>query len=109
MNQTPLDHWEELVQWVRQNPGLPLTLDIKRGGDYFQVKVIPDSVKENGHSSVGKIGASPMVDPALFEKLVTEVRYPVGKAFVQALRKTLGYVVVQPENAGQDGDRPGFA
>jgi regulator of sigma E protease len=88
VNQSPLDRWEELVQWVRQNPGLLLTLDIKRGSEYFQVKVIPDSVKENGHSSVGKIGASPMMDPALFAKLVTEVRYPVDRAFVQALRKT---------------------
>lgn len=88
VNQTPLDRWEALVQWVRQNPGLPLTLAIKRGGDYVQVKVTPDSVKGNGHSSVGKIGASPMVDPALIAKLVTEVRYPVGQAFVQALRKT---------------------
>ena len=76
------------MQWVRQNPGLPLALDIKRGGDYFQVKVIPDSVKENGHSSVGKIGAAPMVDTTLFAKLVTEVRYPVDRRFVQALRKT---------------------
>ena len=88
VNQTPLDRWEELVQWVRLNPGLPLTVAIKRGGDSFQVKVIPDSVKESGPSPVGKIGASPMVDPALIAKLVTEVRYPIGKAFVQALRKT---------------------
>jgi regulator of sigma E protease len=29
-----------------------------------------------------------MVEPELFAKLVTEVRYPIGKAFVQALRKT---------------------
>ena len=88
VNRTPLDRWEELVRWVRKNPGQPLTLAIRRGGDYFQVKVIPASVKENGHSFVGKIGAAPMVDPALFAKLVTEVRYPIGKAFVQALRKT---------------------
>jgi len=88
VNQTPLVHWEELVQWVRQNPGLPLTLGIKRGGVYSQVKVTPASVKGTGHSSVGKIGAAPMVDPALFAKLVTEVRYPVDRAFVQALRKT---------------------
>ena len=88
VNQTPLKHWEELVQWVRQNPGLPLKLAVKRGNDYFQVELIPDAVKENGHSVVGKIGASPMVDQRLFEKLVTEVRYPVHKAFVQALRKT---------------------
>jgi regulator of sigma E protease len=52
------------------------------------VTLTPDSVKENGQASVGKIGASPLVDPALFAMLITEVRYPVGKAFVQALRKT---------------------
>ncbi|MBU1689792.1 MAG: RIP metalloprotease RseP [Gammaproteobacteria bacterium] len=88
VNESPLDRWDELVQWVRQNPGLPLTLGIKRGDEYLQVKATPDSVNENGHSPVGKIGASPMVDPVLFAKLVTEVRYPVDRAFVQALRKT---------------------
>lgn len=88
VNQTPLETWEELVQWVRQNPGLPLRLAVKRGGDYFQVELIPGAVKENGHAAVGKIGASPMVDQRLFEKLVVEVRFPVHKAFVQALRKT---------------------
>lgn len=88
VNQTPLKAWEDLVQWVRQNPGLPLKLAVKRGGEYFQVELIPSAVKENGHAAVGKIGASPMVDQSLFEKLVIEVRYPVHKAFAQALRKT---------------------
>ena len=88
VNRIELYRWEELVQQVRQNPGLPLMLEVKRGGDYFQVQVIPAPTKENGHSSVGKIGASPMVDHALFENLITEVRYPVDRALVQALRKT---------------------
>lgn len=88
VNQTPLKTWEDLVQWVRQNPGLPLEISVRRGGDYLQVELVPDAVKENGHSAVGKIGASPMVDQSLFEKLVVEVRYPIHKAFVQALRKT---------------------
>jgi regulator of sigma E protease len=88
VNQVPLNRWDQLVTRVRESPGLPLTLAIKRGGDSFQVTLTPDSVKENGQASVGKIGASPLVDPALFAMLITEVRYPVGKAFVQALRKT---------------------
>ncbi|HUW50179.1 MAG TPA: RIP metalloprotease RseP [Sulfuricella sp.] len=88
VNQTPLKTWEELVQWIRQNPGLPLEIAVKREGGYFQVKLIPDAVKESGHPVVGKIGASPMVDQRLFEKLVIEVRYPIHRAFVQALRKT---------------------
>ncbi|MGE5028013.1 MAG: RIP metalloprotease RseP [Betaproteobacteria bacterium] len=88
VNQTPLNTWEELVQWVRQNPGLPLKLVVKRGGNHFQVELIPSEVKENGHAAVGKIGASPMVDQRLFEKLVIEVRYPVHKAFARALEKT---------------------
>ena len=88
VNQNPLKDWEELVQWVRQNPGLPLKLGIKRGAGIFQVELIPDAVKENGLAAVGKIGASPMMDPSLFEKLVTEVRYPIHTAFVRALGKT---------------------
>ncbi len=88
VNQRPLKYWENLVQWVRLSPGQPLMLAIKRGDGYFQVELTPAAVKENGPSTVGKIGASPMVDPNLFEKLVIEVRYPVHKAFVQALWKT---------------------
>lgn len=88
VNQQPLRLWEELVQWVRQSPGLPLRLAVKRGGDYIQVELTPDAVKESGRPAVGKIGASPLVDQRLFENLVVEVRYPVHKAFVQAIRKT---------------------
>lgn len=88
VNSMPIAHWDEFVQWVRRNPALPLLLDIKRGSDYFQTEITPDSVKENGKDAVGKIGASPMVEAGLYEKLMTEVSYPVDKAFVQALRKT---------------------
>ncbi|MDD5328398.1 MAG: RIP metalloprotease RseP [Sulfuricella sp.] len=87
-NSVPLRYWEDLVRLVRQNPEVPLKLAIRRGDRHFQVELTPDAVKENGRAAVGKIGASPMMDPALFDKLVTEVRYPVHTAFVRAIAKT---------------------
>jgi len=47
----------------------------------------PASETEQG-KAVGKIGAGPWVDEALFNKLTTEVRYPPVRALSEALHKT---------------------
>lgn len=83
-----IGQWDDFVQAVRKSPGTPIKLVVRRGASEVPVVVTPDSVKESGQTAVGKIGASPAIDPKMFEHLMTEVRYPVHVAFVQALRKT---------------------
>lgn len=87
VNGKPVALWGDLVQRVRDNPGRVLRFDVKRGSGSRIVVLTPASGKEQG-KAVGKIGAGPWVDEALFEKLTTEVRYPPVRALGEALHKT---------------------
>ncbi len=88
VNRQAVARWEDLVRWVRQNPGRSLQLRVARDGNQLEIDLVPTGTKENGHRVVGKIGASPMVDPALIQRLITEVRYPPHVALGQAIAKT---------------------
>jgi len=79
--------WGDLVQLVRDNPGVVMRFAVKRGGATRVIVLTPASETEQG-KAVGKIGAGPWLDEALFNKLTTEVRYPPMRALGEALHKT---------------------
>jgi regulator of sigma E protease len=79
--------WEELVQQIRVSPGIPLTLDIRRGATVIDMEVIPDAHTESGEK-IGKIGIGPQIDRNELEKLLVEISYPAGTAMVRAINKT---------------------
>ena len=79
--------WQDLVQQVRDRPGSSLMLEIRRDGAVIDKEVVPDSATENGEK-IGKIGIAPRIDSDEIEKLLIEVRYPLGTAFVKAINKT---------------------
>ena len=79
--------WEELVQQIRVSPGIPLTLEIRRGATVIDTEVIPDAHTESGEK-IGKIGIGPQIDRNELEKLLVEISYPAGTAMVRAINKT---------------------
>jgi regulator of sigma E protease len=79
--------WEELVQQIRVSPGIPLTLEIRRGATVIDMEVIPDAHTESGEK-IGKIGIGPQIDRNELEKLLVEISYPAGTAMVRAINKT---------------------
>lgn len=87
VNGKPVALWSDLVHLVRDNPGRELRFNVQRGGVSRVVVLTPASETEQG-KAVGKIGAGPWVDEALFNKLTTEVRYPPVRALSEALHKT---------------------
>ena len=87
VNGKPVALWEDLVQWVRDSPGRALRFAVTRDGKALVVELTPASEMEQGRP-VGKIGAGPRVDEAMFNKLMTEVRYPPVRALGEALHKT---------------------
>jgi regulator of sigma E protease len=85
---TPVAGWRQLVEAIRARPGLPLRLDLQRNGQNLALGVTPDSVKDAQGVSIGRIGAGPKVDPAIFEKLQIERSYGPIDSIGQALGKT---------------------
>lgn len=83
---TKLVSWSEVVEHVRQRPGMQIAAVVQRGGQRIELKLVPDAVDERG-AQVGKIGVAVADDGTSREALFTVVRYgPVeglGKALAQ--------------------------
>jgi regulator of sigma E protease len=79
--------WEDVVRAVRRRPGEKVQLEIRRGGERIDIRLIPETVQQNGER-IGRIGAAPLIDPESMKNLVTVVRYAPVAAFGMALERT---------------------
>jgi regulator of sigma E protease len=96
----PLTSWSGLVEVVRSHPGKTVQFDVQRGSQLLSVKVTPQSVTESG-KPVGKMGAAPKVDQALFDAMRVEVSYSPVDALVHALNKTWDTSVISLKMMGK--------
>jgi regulator of sigma E protease len=80
-------NWQDWVKLIRQHPSQPLRIEYERQGQRGELTVVPDTVEESGQR-VGKIGAGPKVDEAVFDALMTEVRYGPVEALGRGAQKT---------------------
>lgn len=79
--------WEDVVRAVRRRPGEMVQLGIRRGGERIDIRLIPETVQQNGER-IGRIGAAPLIDPESVKNLVTVVRYAPVAALGMALERT---------------------
>lgn len=79
--------WTDFVQWVRMHPGDLLAVVVSRNGQTVKIDLTPERTQE-GQQIIGKIGAGPRIDEAVFKAMLTEVHYPLGGALGQAFAKT---------------------
>lgn len=100
VNGQSVTRWDEVVKVVRAHPERPVALRIQRGADIQLLDVTPARVEQAGQA-IGRIGAGPRVDPALFEPLQTEVRYPLFGALQRAVAKTWELSVFSLEMLGR--------
>jgi regulator of sigma E protease len=82
----PVLRWSEVVAAVRAAPGQALAFDVLRDGVALTVTVTTDTVSD-GDASIGRIGAGPKIDEERLERLLVQVRYPVGEALYRASQK----------------------
>ena len=80
-------NWQDWVKLIRQHPSQPVRIEYERQGQRGELTVVPDTVEENGQG-VGKIGAGPKIDEAVFAALTTEVRYGPIEALGRGAQKT---------------------
>jgi regulator of sigma E protease len=87
VNGEPIAHWQQLVDWVKRSPDLPLDLTVRRGNDELTVIAIPDLTSTPDNMSVGHLGvASKQTNWP--EHLLRETRYPIYQAAWPAMVKT---------------------
>ena len=80
VNQRQIRHWDELVQVIRDNPGIAITLDVRRGTVLLQgMPMTPEADEERGQ----KIGRAGIRNPYF-----VEVRYGFVESAKLALIRT---------------------
>lgn len=79
--------WQDWVSLIRRHPSQPLRIAYERQGQQGELTVVPDTSEENG-KRVGKIGAGPRIDEAVFDALTTELRYGPIEALGRGAQKT---------------------
>ncbi|MBU4500516.1 MAG: RIP metalloprotease RseP [Gammaproteobacteria bacterium] len=96
----PVANWQGWVDVIRQHPAKSLRIEYQRQGRPGVLTVTPDAVDEAGQR-VGKIGAGPKVDEAVFASLMTEVSYGPLEALWQGAVKTWDMSVFTLEMMGR--------
>ncbi len=83
---SPIEQWSELVAAVRAAPGKSVDFGVVRDGVPLTVTVVTDAI-DDGDTSIGRIGAGPLIEQERFEQLIVNVRYPVGEGLYRAALK----------------------
>ncbi len=83
-----LDHWQTFVMRVRDNPGVPLQLEIERGDKFLSLVLIPEEKKRMGWGKKeGVAGVAPEMVPLGDEYKITR-QYGPFTALCYAADKT---------------------
>lgn len=99
-NGAPVATWQDWVKLVRSHPAQPLQIEYERASRQYAVTIVPEAVEENGER-IGKIGAGPKIDAAVFDALTTELRYGPFEALQHGARKTWEMSVFTLEMMGR--------
>jgi regulator of sigma E protease len=87
INGEAIQTWQDFSRQVRASPGKEIVVALESGQTSRSIRMTPARASDKG-AEIGRVGAGPKVDPALFETLRTEQRYGPVKALGQAVVKT---------------------
>jgi len=85
---TPINSWEQWVNYVRERPDKPIAMQVRRNGKVVELVVTPDRESDKG-AVIGRIGAYVQLpDEEERATMRVVVRYGPLEAVPQALSKT---------------------
>lgn len=87
VNGKVIQTWQDFSKQVRAFPGKEIEVALESGQTSRSIRMTPARASDKG-TGIGRVGAGPKVDPALFEALRTEQRYGPILALGQAVIKT---------------------
>jgi regulator of sigma E protease len=87
VNGKAIQTWQDFSKQVRAFPDKEIEVALESGQTSRSIRMTPARASDKG-TEIGRVGAGPKVDPALFEALRTEQRYGPVLALGQAMIKT---------------------
>lgn len=101
INGTVITRWEQVTRAIQNHPNQSVALKIVRNGMPLTLTLIPEAVKQEDGSIVGKVGIAPKVDPELVKKMMITISYPIPEAFLMACEKTWDISVLTLKTLGK--------
>lgn len=87
VNGATTQSWSEWVEFIRDNPGKNLSVEVLRNDSAVNIEVIPDSIQSEGET-IGRIGAAAYVAEGLFDSFFVKESYPMPHALLKSIKKT---------------------
>ena len=84
----PLDSWGDWVDFVRANPGQPVTVDVSRDGALVPLRMTIGEVVDDTGMRTGRIGAAVDVPEGLYDAYRAEQRYTGWTGLEKAVERT---------------------
>jgi len=95
-----INTWTSWVEYVRGHPDVDLNVIIERDGVNLPIVLHPEAIV-SGDTSVGRIGASVMVPPELFEQTQVEYRLDLLDGFRAAVARTVDFSILTLNMVGK--------
>jgi regulator of sigma E protease len=92
-DRTPIRDWMQWVDYVKQRPGITISLLVDRQGMQLTLPITPQSI-QSGEGAEGKIGASVAMPEGLMESMTVEYALPPLEAIPVAFKTTYDYSIM---------------
>ena len=93
INGVIVKNWVEIVDFIKESPGVKLSLYISRGNDNKIINVVPKKLINNGLET-GRLGVSPLIDNDLISKNTIKVKYGFFDSIKLSVIKTYDFTLL---------------
>ena len=82
-----IQSWTQCVEFIRNNPGKKISIELLRSDNTVSIELIPDSIQSGG-MIIGRIGAGVYVAKGSFDSYFVVESYKIQYALFKAIKKT---------------------
>ena len=93
INGVIVKNWVEIVNFIKESPGVKLSLYILRDNDNKIINVVPKKLINNG-SVTGRLGVSPLIDNDLISKNTIKLKYGFFDSVKLSVIKTYDFTLL---------------
>ena len=93
INGVSVRNWIEIVNFIKESPGIKLSLYILRNSNNLTINVIPEKLINSGFET-GRLGIDPLIDNNLISKNTIKIKYGFFDSIKLSIYKTYDFTLL---------------
>ena len=93
INGVSVRNWIEIVNFIKESPGIKLSLYILRNNNSMTINVIPEKLINSGFET-GRLGIGPLIDNDLISKNTIKIQYGFFDSIKLSVYKTYDFTLL---------------